>query len=52
MVVIDHDAATLAFATVPTWVCELIIPIGFAMMGLRFLSGSLLAIYQKIRPAP
>jgi TRAP-type C4-dicarboxylate transport system permease small subunit len=52
MVIIDHEGASLAFATVPTWVCELIIPIGFAMMGLHFLSGSLLALYQKIRPTP
>jgi TRAP-type C4-dicarboxylate transport system permease small subunit len=52
MVIIDHEAATQAFAAVPTWLCEIIIPIGFAVMGLRFLSASLLAIYQKLHPRP
>jgi len=52
MVMIDHEAASMAFAIVPTWVCELIIPIGFGVMGLRFLSASLLTVYRKFRPLP
>jgi TRAP-type C4-dicarboxylate transport system permease small subunit len=49
MVMIDHEASTLAFTSLPTWICELIIPIGFAVMGLRFFSSSLLTGYQKFR---
>lgn len=52
MVMIDHETASVAFATVPTWVCELIIPIGFGTMGLRFLNASLLAVYRKFHPPP
>ncbi len=36
LVLIDKDAGTTAFVNVPTWVCELIIPIGFAVIGLRY----------------
>lgn len=50
MVVIDHQAISMAFAAVPTWVCELIIPIGFGIMTLRFLGKFLLAVYQALRP--
>ena len=30
-----------AFGDVPVWVCQLILPFGFGVMGLRFLAGSL-----------
>ena len=50
MVIIDHQSISIAFANVPTWMCELIIPIGFGVMGLRFLGAFLLAIYQTVRP--
>lgn len=50
LVIIDHEAGTLAFATVPTWACELIIPAGFALMGLRFLFASITGIYRTFRP--
>lgn len=36
LVLIDKEAATVAFGAVPTWVCELIIPFGFAVIGLRY----------------
>ncbi len=52
MVMIDRETASVAFASVPTWVCELIIPIGFGTMALRFLNASLLAVYRKFRPLP
>jgi TRAP-type C4-dicarboxylate transport system permease small subunit len=41
LVQIDYQSATLAFAHVPTWVSELIIPAGFGVMALRFLSDAL-----------
>jgi TRAP-type C4-dicarboxylate transport system permease small subunit len=52
MVMIDHQAATLAFGGVPTWVCELIIPSALGVMGLRFLGAFSLAMYKLLRPAP
>jgi TRAP-type C4-dicarboxylate transport system permease small subunit len=37
LVLLEREAGGNAFASVPAWVCELIIPIGFAVMTLRFL---------------
>jgi TRAP-type C4-dicarboxylate transport system permease small subunit len=51
MVMIDHQAATLAFDGVPTWACELIIPAAFAVMALRFLGAFSLTLYRLLRPA-
>ena len=36
LVVLDFQESTMAFASVPAWVCELIIPFGFGVMSLRF----------------
>lgn len=36
LVLLDYQEATIAFALVPAWVCELIIPLGFGIIGLRF----------------
>lgn len=52
LVLIDREAGTLVFTTVPTWVSELIIPIGFAVMALRFLGAFLQTVYKLLRPAP
>jgi TRAP-type C4-dicarboxylate transport system permease small subunit len=32
----EYEDGTLAFGVVPAWVCELIMPVGFAIMGLRY----------------
>ncbi|MCW8830285.1 MAG: TRAP transporter small permease, partial [Gammaproteobacteria bacterium] len=32
----DYEYATIAFAKIPAWVTELIIPIGFFMMAVRY----------------
>lgn len=32
----DYDYGTIAFADVPAWVTELIIPVGFFMMAMRY----------------
>lgn len=40
-----QDGSTL-FASVPAWICELIIPLGFGVMALRFLITGIL----RIRP--
>ena len=33
----EYQDQTVAFANVPSWICESILPIGFGVMGLRFL---------------
>lgn len=33
----EYEDQTIAFASVPTWLCQSILPIGFAGMSLRFL---------------
>jgi TRAP-type C4-dicarboxylate transport system permease small subunit len=37
----DYVARTMAFAAVPAWVCEIIIPIAFLVMGVRYALHSL-----------
>lgn len=44
LVLIDRDAGTTAFVHVPTWVSELIIPIGFGVMALRFAGSGVLRL--------
>jgi len=34
---LDYQDGVLAFAAVPAWVCETIMPVGAAVMGLRYL---------------
>jgi len=33
----EYEDGTLAFGAVPAWVCELVMPIGFSLMGLRYI---------------
>jgi len=42
----EWEDGSILFASVPAWVCELIIPLGFGVMALRFLVTGLL----RIRP--
>ena len=39
-VVFEWEDGSLLFGSVPAWVCEIIIPVGFAVMALRFLLGA------------
>lgn len=48
-VTIDWDAGTMAFAGVPAWLCELIIPIGFGVMALRFLAAGASDVLRAVR---
>ena len=34
----EYEDGTVAFADVPTWICQSIIPVGFSVMALRFLT--------------
>lgn len=36
LVLLDYREATTAFASIPAWVCELILPFGFGIISLRF----------------
>ncbi len=38
LVLSDRAAGSLAFATVPIWVCELVLPVAFALIAVRFLA--------------
>lgn len=51
-VLFDKEAGTIAFAFVPTWVCELIIPIGFGIIALRFSISFVLRVRQLVGAAP
>lgn len=37
LVLVDYRDGTPGFGPVPAWVCELVIPVGAAVMGLRYL---------------
>lgn len=41
LVLLEQDSGTHAFAGVPSWVCETIIPVAFGVMALRFLAALL-----------
>jgi TRAP-type C4-dicarboxylate transport system permease small subunit len=41
----------LAFAWVPVWICEAIIPFGFGVIALRFLISSYVNLIQAVKPA-
>lgn len=49
LVLLDKEAATSAFGIVPIWVSELIIPFGFAVIGLRYLFLSFGGIAALVR---
>ncbi len=42
----EYEDGTLAFGAIPAWVCELIMPIGFAIMALRYI------VHMILPPAP
>ena len=46
---VEYEAPSMAFANVPTWVCESIMPIAFTVITLRYL---LLAVLTPWRALP
>jgi len=48
----DFEAGTRAFAQVPAWLLELIIPLGFALIALRYLLTSLHNLAALCRKRP
>lgn len=50
LVLLDYQEATMAFASLPAWVCELIIPFGFGIISLRFLLDGLQILTDREPP--
>jgi len=44
----EYEDGTIQFGSVPTWVCQIIMPVGFAIMSLRFIYRSMYAVYERL----
>jgi TRAP-type C4-dicarboxylate transport system permease small subunit len=51
-VLFEREDQAIAFASVPAWLCELIIPVAFGIMALRFLTGVLAQLSPAVRGEP
>jgi TRAP-type C4-dicarboxylate transport system permease small subunit len=51
-VLFEREDQAIAFASVPAWWCELIIPVAFGVMALRFLISALAQLIPAIRGEP
>jgi len=51
-VLFEREDQAIAFASVPAWMCELIIPVAFGIMALRFLTGVLAELVPAARGEP
>jgi TRAP-type C4-dicarboxylate transport system permease small subunit len=51
-VISEREFGGMAFAGVPVWLCEAIIPFAFAIIALRFLILAAVNLKRAIRPAP
>ena len=47
----EYEDGLIAFANVPVWLCETIIPVAFIIMSLRYLCYSLMPGYS-LNPEP
>lgn len=47
-VYLDYEAATVAFGDLPLWVIELILPVGFGLIALRYLLASMTRLKHLI----
>jgi TRAP-type C4-dicarboxylate transport system permease small subunit len=45
LVKFEYEDQTIAFGFVPNWICQSILPIGFAAMSIRFLYGAIRKIW-------
>ena len=48
----EWQDGSILFASIPAWACEIIIPIGFGMIALRYLMFTLGGAIKLFRPAP
>jgi len=51
-VLFEREDQAIAFASVPAWMCELIIPVAFGIMALRFFTGVLAQLVPAARGEP
>jgi len=51
-VLFEREDQAIAFASVPAWMCELIIPVAFGIMALRFFTGVLAQLVPAVRGEP
>ncbi len=45
---LEFEDQTIAFASVPVWVCQSILPFGFAVISLRFVHRTLLGLLGRV----
>lgn len=50
-VILEKQDGLIAFAAVPAWVCESIIPISFAIISIRYLILSITLLIQLLKPS-
>jgi TRAP-type C4-dicarboxylate transport system permease small subunit len=48
----DYNAGSVAFAEIPAWVCESILPFAFGLIGVRFLLIAVRSARAALRPEP
>jgi len=48
LVLMDREADSIAFAAIPSWVCELILPLAFGVIALRYLIFAMTHIRQLL----
>lgn len=48
----EYEDGLIAFANVPVWLCETIIPVAFIVMALRYLCYSIMPGYSSLNPEP
>ncbi len=48
---VEYEAPSMAFASVPTWICESIIPFAFSVIALRYLLLALLTPWRALPQA-
>jgi len=49
LVALEKREESIVFASVPAWIAELIIPVGFGVMALRFLTSFVLRLLGKLK---
>ena len=50
MMLVDYEFATLAFAKVPAWVCQLVVPVAFAIIAVRHLAFAVVHCRESVKP--
>lgn len=43
----EYEDGTIAFGDVPSWLCQVILPIGFGVMAIRFAINAVLGLFQE-----